>query len=457
MRRWSYFDGSKPCPVPKIKDKPTDAETDAIEKWEYEDQVARYLLSQRLPDTTAMRVSHYRTVKERWEKVTEEFIAKGVYAKNDLEHAFLLMRCPKGGDIRTFLTSLTYKREELAAAGVTISDKDYERTILRGIPEELAKYAAHLLGSARLNDPNAVVNTNTLIGHICEEAEWMKNHRTGSQLSQGGKKEGQSDEALAATGSEGGNKKCHKGKCHNCGKPGHWACECRSAKKEQGASGQAASSSPLGTSGKPETKLVGSANAVDTTVDTPAADGDGFWMVMEEVALVRVIGAEPDTLFDEPDEVSHAHAVSAEPDALLGESKILEEVVCAQTEGAELHLPWCAPDGWVRDDWADTLFEEEVACAVITSAKQEGAPRTELYDSGATRHISPYQSDFTSYTPLSPPIFLNAANQQRFPAIGTGTLAVRVPNEGTESELALRNALHAPSVAYTLVSLGTLD
>jgi hypothetical protein len=54
MHRWPYFDGSKPCPIPKIKDKPTNIETDAIEKWEYEDQVAYYLLSQHLPDTTAM-------------------------------------------------------------------------------------------------------------------------------------------------------------------------------------------------------------------------------------------------------------------------------------------------------------------------------------------------------------------------------------------------------------------
>ena len=149
---------------------------------ECEDQVSRYLLSQRPPDTTAIRVSHYKTVKERWGNVSEEFIIKSVYTKNDLEHAFLLMRCPKGGDVRTFLTSLTYKREELAAAGVTISDKDYERTVLGGFPEELAKYAAHLLGSARLNDPHrdAVVDANTLIGHMCEEAERMKNRRTGS-------------------------------------------------------------------------------------------------------------------------------------------------------------------------------------------------------------------------------------------------------------------------------------
>jgi hypothetical protein len=34
---------------------------------------------------------------------------------------------------------------------------------------------------------------------------------------------------------------------------------------------------------------------------------------------------------------------------------------------------------------------------------------------------------------------------------------VQVPNEGTESELILHGALHAPSVSYTLVSIAALD
>jgi len=214
-RRWGYFDGTKSRPVPKDKDNPTDAEVEAREKWDYEDLIARYLLSQRLPDTTAIRVSGYSTVKERWEKVSEEFSAKSAYAQNDLEHAFLQMRCPKGGDVRAFLTSLTYKREELAAARVTISTKDYERTVLRGIPEELAKFAAHLLSSARLIHGTASIDTDTLINHICEEAERLKNRRTRDQSNQGGKKESQTDEALAATGSDGGKRKQRReGKCH---------------------------------------------------------------------------------------------------------------------------------------------------------------------------------------------------------------------------------------------------
>jgi transposase InsO family protein len=52
---------------------------------------------------------------------------------------------------------------------------------------------------------------------------------------------------------------------------------------------------------------------------------------------------------------------------------------------------------------------------------------------------------------------LNTANQQKFPAVGRGTLVVKIPNEGTESELTLHGALHAPTVSYTLVSLAALD
>ena len=421
---WGYFDGSKSRPMPKDKDNLTDAEVEAREKWDYKDLITCYLLSQRLPDTTAICVSGCNTVKEHWEEVSEEFSAKSVYAQNDLEHAFLQMRCPRGGDIWAFLTNLMYKHKELAAAGITISTKDYECTILRGIPEDLAKFTAHLLSSACLIYGTTSIDTNTLISHICKEAERMKNRRMQDQLNQGGKKEGQTDEALAATGSDGGKKKQHcKGKCHNCGKPGHWAHKCHSPKKEEGASGQAASLSSLGTASKPEMKPVGSANIVtinkaddNRTIVANDANGNGFWMVLEEDAPAQDISMEPDTLLDDP------------------VKEQLEEVACAHTESEEVHLEWCAPEGWVHDDWADLLFEEEEACAVIIPATDKNSStHTELYDSGATWHISPYKSDFSSYKPLSLPVFLNTANQQHFPAIRTGTLTIQVPNEGTAS------------------------
>ena len=84
--------------------------------------------------------------------------------------------------------------------------------------------------------------------------------------------------------------------------------------------------------------------------------------------------------------------------------------------------------------------------------------RTELTTSNCTTvghlvtfpHIKPISL-------LSPPVQLNTANQQHFQAIGLGSLPIQVPNGDAYSELVLYNVLHAPSVAYTLVSLGALD
>jgi gag-polypeptide of LTR copia-type len=215
---WAHFDGTSTRPAPVDKAKLTEDKTKLMEDWDHEDFMACFLLSQRLPDTTNLKLSHCITAKESWDMLHEEYQAKSTYAKNHLEQTFLDMRCAKGGDVRAFLRGLQHKHEELAATGVTISDRDYRRTVLRGIPEDLARFASWLLTS----HGDTPTSTDSLINDICEEADRSKNHRTRDQSGRGGggKKEGQQDEALAATGTEGRRKK-RRGKCHNCGKQGH--------------------------------------------------------------------------------------------------------------------------------------------------------------------------------------------------------------------------------------------
>jgi len=198
--------------------------------------------------------------------VTDEFTAKSVYAQNDLESSFYEMCCTKGGDVHAFLGSLRYKREELAAAGVHITNKEYQRTVLKGILEELACFALGLLSSARLVHRASSIDTETLIDHICKEADRLRNRRGERgkpQSSQSGaRNQAAGDDALTATGSEGNKKKCRKGKCHNCGKPGHWARECRSPKKEE----KPAEDSPKSDKAqKSDTKPVGLANCYVAT------------------------------------------------------------------------------------------------------------------------------------------------------------------------------------------------
>jgi hypothetical protein len=179
---------------------------------------------------------------------------------------------------------------------------------------------------------------------------------------------------------------------------------------------------------------VGSAN----TIVTNDIEGDSFWMAIEEN--------------------DHAQADRMEPDPFMGTSEQQEEEdTHAEFESAEDIFVCDESNSWMDKEGEDTADEGETAGVVITPMEEDLSPQTELYDSGATCHISPYKADFTSYKALSPPAYLNTANQQRFPAIGEGNLVIRVPNNGTKRMLTLRNALHVPAVTYTLVSIWVLD
>ena len=435
---WDYFNSSKTRPIPKDSNNITDIEKGERKCWDREDVIAQCLLSQCLPIKTAMDMDEFPTAEEQWNTITACFTTKSVYTKADLHQAFLNMRCPKGGDVREYLTSLKMKRHELKAANVGVTDIKYERTILKGIPDTLAAYAAQSLSTLRLavKYTGKPIDMSDVIDSVCEEADRIKQRRELKDHSQGqgkGRKGAQTDKALAATTYERGNNnnfanRRKKGKCNHCGKEGHWIRECRTKKQEEAAARSSGQSAQAGLSSKPENKPVGSANTV-TVDDEYDSDDRGFWAVEEEV-----------------------HSRFAEPDSRMDntDSDDKNEDFRAEIEESDERLDWPDIEG---EDW----YTKDTAAAVISPDKADIAPRAELYDSGASRHISPYKADFISYTTLSPPLYLNAANQHKFPTIGTGTLVVRTPVNRCESVLSLYNALYTPSVGYMLVSLRALD
>jgi len=245
---WGYFDGTNPCPVPNDSQNVTKEEKEEVEKWEQEDCVASYLLLQCLHDYTALCMDAYPTTQSQWDRIRKEFTAMSGFVQTRLETAFYEMRCQRGGDVRAFLTNLCYKRCELAAAGVRITNRDYLRTALRGLPEDLATFASSCLASARIADCATTIDIETFFNCICAEADRRKNRRAHSQ---------------------------RHGRCNRCRKAGHRERECRQpANREQQPGGDAQRPEVGQNSAKP----VAGSSTRDVVLTTDEV-GDGCWTV----------------------------------------------------------------------------------------------------------------------------------------------------------------------------------
>jgi hypothetical protein len=79
----------------------------------------------------------------------------------------------------------------------------------------------------------------------------------------------------------------------------------------------------------------------------------------------------------------------------------------------------------------------------------------ELYDSGASRHMSPFQHKFVTYQSI-PPCAVVTANKCLFHAEGIGDLQIEVPNGKSSTSVLLKDSLYAPQIGFTIVSIGRI-
>ena len=124
-QKWGHFNGSITRPIPANVAKPTNDKKTTMVNWDRSESVTLYMLSQCLPDSTAVCLWSITTIADRWAKVTGEFSIKSQYAEIDLLSTFPKMRCSTISEVRTFLGQMHVKHEELAAVGISVTPKDY--------------------------------------------------------------------------------------------------------------------------------------------------------------------------------------------------------------------------------------------------------------------------------------------------------------------------------------------
>ncbi|EKM78172.1 hypothetical protein AGABI1DRAFT_129947 [Agaricus bisporus var. burnettii JB137-S8] len=121
-----------------------------IFEWDQCKSVAMSLLSQRLPNSTLLLASNQLTVAKMWETVKKDFTYKGAFSQTCMHRDFLSTRCPKDGNVRTFLNDLWSKCAELDAMGISINNGDYQSTIIQLLPYSILGFTSGQLTAATL-------------------------------------------------------------------------------------------------------------------------------------------------------------------------------------------------------------------------------------------------------------------------------------------------------------------
>lgn len=100
---WGHFDGTSLHPTPADPAAPTAAEQTVIDAWQEKEDLARYLLTQKLPDITFTKHRHKGTTAAIWNAISQEFQQKSMLLHANFRTQFLNMRYMPNANLRTEL------------------------------------------------------------------------------------------------------------------------------------------------------------------------------------------------------------------------------------------------------------------------------------------------------------------------------------------------------------------
>ena len=110
------------------------------------------------------------------------------------------------------------------------------------------------------------------------------------------------------------------------------------------------------------------------------------------------------------------------------------------------------------NDEEGDLFAFTCTSDYVAQADQLEVAKSKLgtcIDSGASRDYCPDRSKFSNYKAIQRRI--TTADGRTLKAIGSGDLHLELPNGSGKTKMVFKNAIHAPDMAFTLISISRLD
>jgi Zinc knuckle len=283
-----------------------------------------------------------------------------------------------------------------------------------------------------LHAASKTVDPNELISLISEEYDHGVSQRLW-RLATKSSKIDDKDEAMSALSSGKVKHQCKpRSVCWNCGEKGHFKDKCPKPLKD------AKNNSPK------------KGSSAHTAVESDSEDGAAVFAECqwesEDVATISVPDSDVDYIY-ELDGGSDGDWFSEVSD---NEGSGWESEELFEADGSECGSLVSVDLNSVASDL------EEAAANIIAGSVTDHAPHVEVYDSGCTRHITPYRNAVENFVKIPPKSF-RAANKQSFKAVRTGEMTIDVPNGANILQLRLTEVLYSPEVGYMLVSVSRLD
>jgi hypothetical protein len=271
------------------------------------------------------------------------------------------------------------------------------------------------------------------------------------------------------------------GECWNCGGKGHQQDACSSPKKDDKEKNESAKRDDEGkgkhTSPSNSTQpslSSGSSSSLSKPSNPPpyskqalantATNISGAWTALAHADIDSLLLSDKVT-YEAANDLEEAEDSNEDTD-ILESARQTQTLVGIQAyllsirwspEDVSHVSPFPIPDLPLRG--APNFAEVRIptaAHAMAAETRGSAHPIWDLYDSGASHHMSPCREDFVSFKDIAP-CPLNATNQEAFMAHGIGDLIVAVPNGDEMTQWCLQGTLYMPVLSFTLISVGRVD
>ena len=418
-------------PLTKDEEKEMKEWKKELKHWKQGEAIIKQQIAATIPDSLFMKIRGKTTALKIWDALTKEFQNKSKMVSVDLRRRLQQERCADKGDVRSHFDKLRTMRKDLASMGSPPGEDELYAIILGSLPLSYKPYISAL--NATSSVLGTVLSTDELMQTITDEYERRN-------IGKGSKKE--ENLAFSANESRGkkGKSKRKLGNCNNCGKPGHWARDCW--EEGGGKAGQGPQKKGKGKEKEKESDGKSESGKEKKGKEAAASakakeEEDSAWFAMTTLTKFED---------DQNSPVPTSTKCPSLNDLLEIPTRFPDAPKKVETEAGE------EEEEIVVDTGVEPRTTTFAAAALTGQGQGSSAVDTDLFDSGASRHMSGQCHCFINFVKIEPrPI--TAADSRKFNVIGKGSLYLELPNGKKTSKILLKEVLYAPCMGVTLVSI----